>query len=208
MRFEEAHQAWIQSHLSRRSGERRGRLERGHRHGEKLFLKKVWWPMMGSLDNLHPEYEVLDWRSRLYYADFVWMPGHVKLVIEVKGFGPHVRDMDRKQYCEELNRELFMQGVGYRVANIPHDEVVEHPEICIALLQLVLSRCQASPSPVAMPSLFGKEIILLAYRLGRSLRPKDVENHLGVSHRTAVRCCSNYATRGGCGPYAKVWRIE
>ncbi|MBP1977842.1 hypothetical protein [Cohnella thailandensis] len=35
--FEEAHQVFIRGHLERRKGERRGRLERGHREAEKLF---------------------------------------------------------------------------------------------------------------------------------------------------------------------------
>lgn len=41
MKFEEKHAQFIRSHLERRLGERRGRLERGHQHGEKLFLRNV-----------------------------------------------------------------------------------------------------------------------------------------------------------------------
>jgi ABC-type transport system involved in Fe-S cluster assembly fused permease/ATPase subunit len=37
MEFEQAHATFIQYHLERRSGERRGRLERGHQAAEKLF---------------------------------------------------------------------------------------------------------------------------------------------------------------------------
>lgn len=33
MDFEQTHAAWIRSHLERRSGERKGRLEREHQHG-------------------------------------------------------------------------------------------------------------------------------------------------------------------------------
>lgn len=93
--FEQAYKEWIEGHLKRRSGERKGRLERGHQHGEKLFTKQIWWPIQGHFEHLHPEYEVLDWRGRPFYLDFAWLPGHVKLAIEVKGFGPHVLEMDR-----------------------------------------------------------------------------------------------------------------
>lgn len=61
MIFEEAHLKFINGHLSSRpDGERRARLERGHRHAEILFLNKVWWPLRGHFEGLHPEYEVMD----------------------------------------------------------------------------------------------------------------------------------------------------
>jgi hypothetical protein len=56
MNFEKAHAEWLIRHLGKRKGERRGRLERGHAHGEKLFAEKVWWLIMGNFDDLHPEY--------------------------------------------------------------------------------------------------------------------------------------------------------
>ncbi|WP_336245707.1 hypothetical protein [Paenibacillus apiarius] len=123
MEYEAAHAEWIHSHLERRSGERKGRLERGHQHGEVLFLRNVWWPLLGNFDYLHPEYEVMDWRGRSYFADFAWLPGHVKVIWEIKGYGSHVRDMDRKKYCEELNRDTFLQGLGFRVVSFAYDDV-------------------------------------------------------------------------------------
>ncbi|CAM3324817.1 hypothetical protein PALU110988_16300 [Paenibacillus lupini] len=86
--FETAHSDWLEGHKARRSGERKGRLERGHQHAEKLFLQQVWWPLIGSLEQLHPEYEILDWRGKSYFADLAWLPGHVKFVFEIKGYGP------------------------------------------------------------------------------------------------------------------------
>lgn len=96
MLFEEAHSLFVNDHLRRRKGERKGRLERGHKEAETLFCRHVWWPVRGNFENLHPEYEVLDWRGLSYFCDFVWWTEAVKLVIEIKGFGPHVRDMDRQ----------------------------------------------------------------------------------------------------------------
>lgn len=75
MEFEKAHGQFINNHISRRKGERRARLERGHRHGETLFLKNVWWPLYRNLDYLHPEYEVPDWRGRSYFGDFAFYQG-------------------------------------------------------------------------------------------------------------------------------------
>jgi hypothetical protein len=58
--YDDEYAEFIRYHIKSRSGERRARLERGHRHGESLFLSNVWWPLRGNFDNLHPEYEVLD----------------------------------------------------------------------------------------------------------------------------------------------------
>ncbi|WP_313636662.1 hypothetical protein [Paenibacillus sp.] len=107
MNYEQAHEAFIEQHLASRTGERRGRLERGHRHAERLFLQNVWWPLRGDFNDLHPEYEVLDWQRQTYFADFAFLPGPIKLLFEIKGYAAHVRDMDRLKYCNELNREIF-----------------------------------------------------------------------------------------------------
>ncbi|SDO00372.1 hypothetical protein SAMN04487897_10740 [Paenibacillus sp. yr247] len=69
MGFEKAHQAFLERHLHLRTGERKGRLLRGHNYAEKLLLQNVWWPLFGSLDQLHPEYEIYDW-NRIAVRDW------------------------------------------------------------------------------------------------------------------------------------------
>lgn len=200
MNFQEAHAAFLQSHLVRRSGERRGRLERGHLHGEALFLQNVWYPLNGHFQELHPEYEVLDWRGRSYFADFAYLPGPIKFIWEIKGFGPHVQDMDRKKYCDELNRELFLQALGYRVVSFAYDDVAHRPELCITLLRMLLSRYQPGASPVYRAALEENEVIRLALQLARPIRPIDVEQHFEVNHRTAVRLVQSLCGKGWLRP--------
>jgi hypothetical protein len=200
MKYEDAQTAFIAHHLKRRRGERRGRLERGHLHGESLFLRNVWWPYRENMDNLHPEYEVLDWRGRSYFADYAWLPGYMKLLIEIKGFGTHVRDMDRQGYCNEMNRETFLQGMGFRVISFAYDDVKQNPELCITLLRMVLSRYQPSQSPVSRAILAEKGIIRLAIQLARPIRPKDVQIHFEVDHKTAVRMLQKLCDKGWLTP--------
>lgn len=186
MEFEEVYRLWLESHRKRRSGERKDRLVRGHGHGEQLFLRNVWWPLRSSLDDLHPEYEIADWRGRSYFADFAWLTEAVKLIIKIKGYGPHVRDMDRTMYSRELNREVFLQALGYRVISLSYDDVERQPEISIMLLRMFLSRFEA-PRQTSLPTLALKSTLLQAAQWGKPIRPKDVEGQLGVNHRTAVR---------------------
>lgn len=200
MAFEEAYAAFIRHHLASRMGERRGRLERGHRHGESLFLSNVWWPLRGSFEDLHPEYEVPDWRGRSYFADLAWLPGYVKLLFEIKGFATHVRDMDRQKYCNELNRETFLYAMGYHVISFAYDDVEQRPDLCIALLRMVLSRFQSSQTPVSRTILAEKEIIRLAVQLAQPIRPKDVERHFEIDHKTAVLMLRKLCTKGWLTP--------
>ncbi len=197
--FERAHEHWLKGHASRRVGERQARLER-KRYAETLFLRKVWWPIFRGFDGLHPEYEVLDWRGRPYYADFVWLPESARLAFEVKGYGPHVAEMDRKGYCEELNRETFLQGLGYRVISIPHDDVGSRPDVLQSLVRMVMSRYQAAPEPTTRKSLQEKELLMLACKAGGPLKAVDAARHLGVSHRTAVRYLQRLCADGMMEP--------
>ncbi|GAA0133763.1 hypothetical protein YSY43_06030 [Paenibacillus sp. YSY-4.3] len=213
--FELMHESFIQYHLQQRTGERKGRLERGHREAEALFCRNVWWPLLGNFDGLQPEYEVLDWRGRSYFCDFAWLNPAAKLIIEIKGFGPHVRDMDRQKYCNELNRETFLSAMGFQVISFAYDDVAHRPELCITLLRMVLSRYQLDISPANLVGVAEREIIRLACSLARPLRPIDVEVHLNVNHRTAVRtlqslCAKGYftATTGPNGKYIVRYEMQ
>jgi len=39
--------------------------------------------MFGNFDNLHPEYEITDLRGRPYFADFMYVIGYLKFIIEL-----------------------------------------------------------------------------------------------------------------------------
>lgn len=203
MIFEEAHLQFINGHLADRpAGERRGRLERGHQHAETLFLRNVWWPLRGQFTGLHPEYEVTDWRGRSYFADFAWLPGYVKLLIEIKGYASHVRDMDRQKYCNELNRETFLYAMGYHVISFAYDDVEQRPELCMTLLRMVLGRFHPSDAPVSRVLLMEQEIIRLAVQLARPIRPQDVKEHFNITYKTAIRILRSLTEKGWLLPSA------
>lgn len=202
MAYDEAQRSFIQYHVENRKGERRGRLERGHGHAETLFLRNVWWPLRGSFQHLHPEYEVIDWRGRSYFADFAWLlPGKIKLIIEIKGFASHVRDMDRQKYSNELNRETFMFAMGYHVISFAYDDVEKNPELCMTMLRMVLSRFEPGQAQISRTQLAEKEIIRLAVQQVEPIRPKDVERHFGMDHKTAVHHLRNLCARGWLQPF-------
>ncbi|ASA19889.1 hypothetical protein [Paenibacillus donghaensis] len=215
MVFAEEHERWLTHHMDRRMGERRSRLERGHGHGERMFLERVWWPMFGQLDHLHPEYEVADWRGRPYFVDFVWKPGEVKYAIEVKGYGPHVQDMDRVRYRQELNREIYLQIAGYRVVSIAYDDLESNSALLMTLLKSLFMPHLA----ISRPGVDGGytrlelDILQLAIRTDGYIRPVDLVRGLGVDARTVNKCMKSLCQKGKFKPLAtkgnyKVHRYE
>jgi very-short-patch-repair endonuclease len=196
MDFAEAHLAFIQEHVASRKGERRDRLERGHRHAEQLFLQQVWWPLLGNFQNLHPEYEVVDWHGRAYFADFCWCSGQVKLLIEIKGFQTHVRDMDRRKFSYELNRETFLLAMGFQVVSFSYDDVEQQPQVCQSLLRMVMGRYLIGNPLESRMKLMEREILRYAVQLGRPLRPKDVKVHFQMGHDAVVRTLQSLEAAG------------
>ncbi len=105
----------MQGHQSKRTGRRLEALKRGHGYGNQLFLKEIWWKLLGHFEGLHPEYEVLDWRGQPFYADFMWIVGFIRIVFEIQDFGSHVHNIDRAGYSRELNRGMHYTKKFYLI---------------------------------------------------------------------------------------------
>lgn len=208
MSFEIAHRAFIQHHLERRKGERRRRLKVGHAHAEMLFCRNVWWKLVGHFQDLHPEYEVRDWRGRSYFADFAWLKLSIRLIIEIKGYQSHVLDMDRHKYSNECNREAYLSGIGFIVISFSYDDVERRPDVCINLLRMIMGRYQHAPGPVSQPQIIEKEVIRLIAALGGTIRTKDVCEHFQVDFRTAKKWLTGLADKGWVRPNYSGQRIR
>ncbi|SDX14681.1 hypothetical protein [Paenibacillus sp. CF384] len=200
--FDEAHKKWLTHHLSLRSGERKGRLERGHAHGEILFARSIWWELRGSLEHLHPEFEIEDWRGRPWFADFAFLPpgGYQKLLIEVKSFSSHARDMDRFKFSGSCNREIYVQAIGYRLISIPYDDIERKPELIISLLRLYLNQFQPNAQSISRSLLIEKEVMRFALVLGKPVKPIDISKHLTINYRTTLRHIRELVSKGKLRP--------
>lgn len=200
MEFEQAHQLFIDRHLASRSGERKGRLLRGHNYAEKLLLQNVWWPLFGSLDHLHPEYEIFDWNRKSQDLDFAFLPPYGRFGLECDGFQSHVRDMDREKFSYALNRDTFLTGLGWRMIHFSFDDVQQRPEVCRMLLQVVFGPyLMRAPSAQSLAPV-EKEVLRFAWHKGKPLRPKDVADRFQVNFRTARKWLQALVEKGWLGP--------
>lgn len=200
MNFTRAHQSFLNEHLERRSGERKGRLARGHGYAEKLFLQNVWWPLFGSFEHLHPEYEVYDWNRKSQFLDFAFLPSLGRFGLECDGYQTHVKEMDRQSFSYSLNRDSFLTGMGWRMLHFSFDDIKDRPEVCRMLLQLAVGKTVMLEDRIKPAFIAEKEILRLAWQVGRAIRPIDVSRKMNVDFRTAKKWLQTLVTKGWLQP--------
>jgi hypothetical protein len=93
-----------------------------------MLLERVIYPIIGTLDNLHPEYEVCLEGESPMFLDIAYMQGGLKLDFELDGYGPHQRDVDRYQFARDRQRDLLLMSAGWKVMRFAYDDVAENAE--------------------------------------------------------------------------------
>jgi hypothetical protein len=71
------------------------------------------------------------------------------------------------------------------------------------LLRMLFSRYQTLLSPLNRRSLAEKEVVRLALRLARPIRPMDVQMHFDVNHRTALQLLQGLCAQGLLNPVVR-----
>lgn len=186
MSFETAYNVFMNEHKKQRRGERLRRLAEGHGYAEKLFLEQVWWPAFGHFENLHPEYEISDFRDGIRFLDFAYLRDPLHLAIEIDGYGPHSQKISRSQFSDQLMRQNHLVIDGWRVLRFSFDDVNERPRMCAQLIQQFMGRWFGGNTVKAGHlSCEEKDVLRLAVRLNRKLTPKDVCEWLDVGQQKA-----------------------
>lgn len=188
--FDQAHALWFQKHLNESTGDRRQLLERrwkkeqqyGEDAAEKRFLRDVWWPLYGSFEMMHPEYEIVDFLGRSRFLDHAWIHYPVLGDIEVDGYGPHLKHISRWNFADERRRDAGLQILGWNVLRFSFDDVKDNPLVC----QHLLKHWMDGLTPRSQADSWREQII----RLGTYHSPfslPDVMRVLGISDKTALR---------------------
>ncbi|WP_337104423.1 DNA-binding response regulator [Paenibacillus sp. YIM B09110] len=183
--FEETHMQWYEKHLMQRKGERLRRLKEGHAHAEQMFVRNVWWPAFGHFANLHPEFEIKDFSEGFRYLDFAFVKNHVRIAIEVDGYGPHVRNISRRQFSDQWVRQMHLTNDGWIVVRVSYDDIEQRPRLWQQLLQQMMGRLFGESEWRAELIAEERDIIRLVRHLDRPVQLIDVRNLLGCGYRTA-----------------------
>lgn len=176
----------LANHLAKRDGEGYRRLKEGHGHAEQLFLRQVWWPAFGSFTDLHPEYEVRDFRDGTRFLDFAFVRHSLKLAIEIDGYGPHASQISRTQFADQWTRQNHLIIDGWKILRFSYDDVKARPRMCEQILQQFMGRYLGCETQTEMRlNYVEKEVIRYALSLNRPLTPQDVCEILSVKNAKA-----------------------
>lgn len=174
--FQIAHEAYISKHMSLRKGQRLRRLKEGHGYAETSFLRYLWWKAFGNFDDLHPEYEVKDFRDGIRFIDFAFIRHSLKLAIEIDGYGPHYMELSRTQFSDQLIRQNHLILDGWLVLRFSLDDIKNRPRMCEQILQQCLGKyfCGSFAQDTSL-TYIEKEILLFANSTNRPIKPIDVQ---------------------------------
>ncbi|RKN85541.1 DNA-binding response regulator [Paenibacillus ginsengarvi] len=186
MSFDRHYERFLQRHLHSRSGERLRRLTEGHGHAERTFLERVWWPAVGSFDYLHPEYEVADFKDGTRYLDFAYIRPPLRVCMEIDGYGPHLRDVSRTQFADQLWRQNDLEIDGWRIIRFAYDDVEQKPRRCQQTIHQWMGLwCGADTTANDALSRTERRLAEIALRKLAPVTPKEAGERLGISTRHA-----------------------
>jgi hypothetical protein len=195
--FEAAYQTWIQQQIRKSTGERKRRLASGLGYAEKMFLALVWVPAFGNFRNLHPEYEVKDFRDGARFLDFAYLASGLKVGIEIDPYGTHFRDIDRWKYDDNLVRHNDLVIDGWRLLRFSLDGMKERTRQCQSQLQQALGKwgLERSPAPEAEDPIDLAILRVMSAKAG-PLAPIEVARELGWHRNTVAKHMSEMSRRG------------
>ncbi|QGQ97963.1 DNA-binding response regulator [Paenibacillus psychroresistens] len=186
MKLEEAYKKFIEKHTKGRKGERLRRLQAGQGHTMRLFLENVWWPALGNFEDLHPEFEINDFKDGLRFIDFAFFIFAFRIAIEIDDYGTHIQKASRWQHSDQCLRQNHLTIDGWKIIRFTHDDIKERPRMCMQIIQQLIGKLSGTQIiQHDQISIEEKEILSFCLRLNRSITPSDVCLLLSIENQTA-----------------------
>lgn len=212
MDFASAYKKFLDEQVKASSPERRRKLSDGLGFAEQAFLERVWWPVVGNFNCLHPEYEVADYSGASRFIDFAYIRGSVKLAIEIDGYTSHVKNVNRHQFIYQLRRQNALILDHWEILRFAHDDLASYPRRCQQTIQQYMGSrfAQSLHSSAENPraNAIEREIVRLARSLPRPVTPADVMQHLSASRPTVYRILRRLVARGWLVPAGGAQRVR
>ncbi|OBZ13233.1 transcriptional regulator [Bacillus sp. FJAT-26390] len=187
VRFEQHYEEWLRENIDNENNPRRRELlSKGLGHGTVEFLRSAWFPAVGNLKHLFPEWEVRDFSNGYRYLDLAYMPAGAKGGIEIQGYGPHARDLDVRRFKDLCRRHCLLSLDGWTFLPIAYPSIVDEPKQCQQLVLSFIGKFIATDVPSSL-SWLEAETVRFARRLLRPITPLELASHLRVSDRQTRR---------------------
>ncbi|MBP3961680.1 DNA-binding response regulator [Paenibacillus lignilyticus] len=195
--FEQAYTRMMEQAMESGSEERKRRLSE-YGEAEKALLQQVWWPAVGSLDYLHPQYELVDLKGGTRFADFAYCPPlSYQLLLEVDGFGPHWRDISRWKFADDLCRQNHLLIEGWKLLRFAYDEVMEKPRRSQQTLLMGLAKWGGIARPAGEElSVYERALLHLMQECWGELTPVAAAKKMGISRGSAAKHLRSLVSKG------------
>jgi len=179
--FNTIYEQWLQDQIDREKNPRRRELlNNGLGHGTVEFLRTIWFPAIGNLDYLHPEYEVRDLNNGWRYLDLAYMPGGAKGCIEIHGYRSHARDIEASRFKDLCMKQALLVIDDWRFLPIAYLSIRNDPAICKQLVLSFVGKFLSIDTSAEL-SWSEAETLRFARRTMRPFTPKELSKHLRMS---------------------------
>jgi hypothetical protein len=185
MTFQQAYEVWLQTQLSDCKRVRRKRVAALHRDREPTFLREVWFPVMGSLEGVVPEYEIMGEEGRVRYLHYAFLRGGMQVNVEVDDNTSNGSDFERRAFTQGRRRDMYLEATGWRVLRLALDDVMNRPLACRELLERWMVRWGGRARRMTEQQWRQEQVTLLARNGSRYITLTEVSEHLSVCDKTA-----------------------
>jgi hypothetical protein len=156
--------------------------------GERKLLTDVVLPVLRTTKGLILEYEFVTLSGVKAYIDVFYES--LEIAFEGEGFVTHAQNITRSRFDFERNKVRSMSVFDYKYFPFTWDEMDKKTEVCKrAIYEMLGRRSSGGWSGVSYSevSLYEREVIRYALRLGRPIRMNDVCECLQSSHDFCLR---------------------
>ena len=186
--FEVVYAEWMARQIEEETNPRRKELLRkGLGHATIEFLRTVWYPVIGNLDHLYPEWEIRDFSNRYRYLDLAYMPGGAKGCIEIHGYRSHARDIEAWRFKDLCMKQALLTLDGWHFLPLAYLSIVEDPEVCKQLVLSFVGKFVSMPAADAALDWAEEETLRFARKLLRPFTASELARHLKLSDRHTRR---------------------
>ncbi|MNC41556.1 hypothetical protein D3C75_903270 [compost metagenome] len=146
-------------------------------------MRLIWFPAIGNLDHLYPEYEVRDMNNGCRYLDLAYLPGNgAKGCIEIQDYRTHARDIDTGRFKDLCLKQALLALDNWIFLPVAYLSIRDDPEVCKQLTMAFAGKFLSAAVPPGL-GWSEAETLRFARRLARPFMPKELAQHLQMSER-------------------------
>jgi hypothetical protein len=178
---------WLNKQIDEeRNPRRRELLQKGLGHGTTEFLKNIWYPAVGNLNHLYPEWEVRDYSNRFRYLDLAYMPSRTRGCIEIQDFKSHARDIEAWRFKDLCKKQAYLALDDWLFLPIAYLSITDEPEVCKHIVLTFLGKFVSTPLDPAHAWIEAKTL-RYARGIARPFTSHELASHINRSDRQTRR---------------------